>query len=35
VAQLRAWYADAYSDTKVPLMRLHNLIVRTEMQIAA
>ena len=35
VAQLRAWYADAYSDTKVPLVRLHNLIVRTEMQIAA
>ena len=35
VAQLRAWYADAYSDSKVPLMRLHNLIVRTEMQIAA
>jgi hypothetical protein len=35
VAQLRAWYADAYSDTKVPLTRLHNLIVRTEMQVAA
>jgi hypothetical protein len=35
VAQLRAWYADAYSDTRVPLVRLHNLIVRTEMQIAA
>lgn len=35
VAQLRAWYADAWSDTKVPLTRLHNLIVRTEMRIAA
>jgi Domain of unknown function (DUF4350) len=35
VAQLRSWYADAYSDTRVPLVRLHNLIVRTEMQIAA
>jgi hypothetical protein len=35
VAQLRAWYADAYSDTRVPLTRLHNLIVRTEMQVAA
>jgi hypothetical protein len=35
VAQLRTWYADAYSDGRVPLMRLHNLIVRTEMQIAA
>lgn len=35
VAQLRAWYADAYSDTRVPLTRLHNLIVRTEMQVVA
>ena len=35
VAQLRAWYADAHSDTRVPLARLHNLIVRTERQIAA
>ena len=35
VAQLRAWYADAYSDARVPLTRLHNLIVRTEMQVAA
>lgn len=35
IAQLRAWYADAYSDERVPLARLHNLIVRTEMQIAA
>ena len=30
-----AWYADAYADTEVPLMRLHNLIVRTERQLAA
>ena len=35
VAQLRAWYADAWSGRRVPLARLHNLIVRTEMQIAA
>lgn len=35
VAQLRAWYAAAYSDERVPLTRLHNLIVRTEMQLAA
>jgi hypothetical protein len=35
VAQLRTWYADAYSNNKVPLTRLHNLIARTEMQIAA
>ena len=35
VAQLRAWYADAWSDTRVPLTRLHNLIVRTEMQVSA
>jgi hypothetical protein len=35
VAQLRTWYADAYSDHRVPLTRLHNLIVRTERQIAA
>jgi hypothetical protein len=35
VAQLRAWYADAYSDTRVPLTRLHNLIVRTEIKVAA
>jgi hypothetical protein len=35
VAQLRAWYADAYSDQRVPLTRLHNLIVKTEKQIAA
>jgi hypothetical protein len=35
VAQLREWYADAHSDRRVPLMRLHNLIVRTERQLAA
>ncbi len=35
VAQLRSWYSDAYSDRRVPLTRLHNLIVRTEKQIAA
>jgi Domain of unknown function (DUF4350) len=35
VAQLRSWYSDAYSDRRVPLTRLHNLIVHTEMQIAA
>jgi hypothetical protein len=35
VAQLRVWYADAHGERRVPLARLHNLIVRTEMQIAA
>jgi hypothetical protein len=35
IAQLREWYADAYSDRRVPLLRLHNLIVRTERQLAA
>src|SRR5215469_12952549 len=35
VTQLRQWYADAYSDRRVPLLRLHNLIVRTERQLAA
>ena len=35
VQQLRDWYADACSDRRVPLMRLHNLIVRTERQLAA
>ena len=35
VAQLREWYAAAWSERRVPLARLHNLIVRTEMQIAA
>ena len=35
VQQLRQWYAQAYSDRRVPLTRLHNLIVRTERQLAA
>ena len=30
VAQLKVWYAQAYADQKVPLVRLRNLIVRTE-----
>ena len=33
--QLRSWYADAYSERRIPLVRLHNLIVRTERQLAA
>ena len=35
VRQLRTWYADAYSERRIPLERLHNLIVRTERQLAA
>jgi hypothetical protein len=35
VVQLREWYADAYSERRVPLLRLHNLMVRTERQLAA
>jgi hypothetical protein len=35
VQQLKAWYAQACSDRRVPLTRLHNLIVRTERQLAA
>ena len=35
VQQLKDWYAQAYSDHRVPLTRLHNLIVRTERQLAA
>jgi len=35
VAQLRTWYADAWSDQRVPLVRLHNLLVNIETQIAA
>ena len=35
ITQLREWYADAYSDRRVPLTRLHNLIVKTERQLAA
>ena len=34
VRQLREWYADAYSERRVPLTRLHNLMVRTERQLA-
>ena len=33
VRQLRDWYADAYSERRIPLRRLHNLIVRTERQL--
>jgi hypothetical protein len=35
VRQLRAWYADAYSDRRVPLLRLYNLMVNTERRLAA
>jgi hypothetical protein len=35
VRQLRTWYADAYSERRIPLERVHNLIVRTERQLAA
>jgi len=35
VRQLRAWYADAYGERRVPLLPLHNLIVRTERQLTA
>ncbi len=35
VQQLKDWYARAYSDQRVPLTALHNLIVRTERQLAA
>jgi hypothetical protein len=35
VQQLKDWYTQAYSDRRVPLTRLHNLIVRTERQLAA
>jgi uncharacterized protein DUF4350 len=35
VRQLKLWHALAYSDQRVPLTRLHNLIVRTERQLAA
>jgi hypothetical protein len=33
--QLRAWYGRAYAGERVPLKRLHNLIVRIERQLAA
>jgi hypothetical protein len=35
VQQLKDWYAQAYSEQRVPLTALHNLIVRTERQLAA
>ena len=35
VRQLRTWYADAHSERRIPLERLHNLIVHTERQLAA
>jgi hypothetical protein len=35
VTQLREWYADACADRRVPLLPLHNLIVRTERQLTA
>jgi hypothetical protein len=35
VRQLRTWYADAYSERRIPLERLHNLIVHTERRLAA
>jgi hypothetical protein len=35
VVQLKEWYANAYSERRVPLSRLHNLIVKTERQLAA
>jgi len=34
VRQLREWYRCAYSDERVPLTRLHNLLIRTERQLA-
>ncbi|HYL04115.1 MAG TPA: DUF4350 domain-containing protein [Steroidobacteraceae bacterium] len=33
--QLRTWYAAAYSGGRVPLVRLHNLMLRMERQLAA
>lgn len=35
VAQLKFWYAQAYADQKVPLVRLRNLIVRIERLLTA
>lgn len=35
VRQLRTWYADAYSERRPPLQRLHNLLVRIERLLAA
>lgn len=33
--QLREWYAAAHSDGRIPLTRLHNLMIRIERQLAA
>jgi hypothetical protein len=35
VMQLRTWYAAAAAGRHVPLLELHNLIVRTERQLAS
>ena len=35
VEQLREWYAAAYSGGRLPLGRLHNLMIRIERQLAA
>lgn len=35
VQQLKEWYAAAYSDQRVPLARLHNLIVSTQRRLSA
>ena len=35
VQQLREWYARAYAEQRVPLARLHNLIISIERQLAA
>jgi hypothetical protein len=34
VQQLREWYAAACANRNVPLIRLHNLILSTERQLA-
>jgi hypothetical protein len=34
VARLRAWYVAAAANRRVPLVRLHNLLVRTERRLA-
>jgi hypothetical protein len=35
VRQLKQWYVDAHADRRVPLVRLHNLILATEGRLAA
>jgi hypothetical protein len=32
--QLREWYSAAYSSQRVPLVALHNLLLRIERQLA-